>query len=55
MMPIREDLYFSNVKTCFDSKGNLIDKSYLARCKIFFTELKWCAETLKSGREKYFI
>jgi len=52
MVPIREAIYFSNINSCFDKKGNLLDKAYIERCQIFFKELNWMAKTLKAGRRK---
>lgn len=50
MLPIREALYFPNVKALFDEKGKITDASYEKRAKTFLDELKLCAELLKSAR-----
>lgn len=48
MVPIREALYFSNVQNLFDEKGEIKDKSYSERVKVFFDELVWYANKLKA-------
>jgi len=52
MVPIREAIYFPNVYTLFDEKGNINDKAYAERARKFLEELTWYAKALKKGREK---
>lgn len=52
MVPIREAIYFSNVYNLFNEKGEIKDKSYYEKVKIFLDELIWYAKVLKATREK---
>lgn len=55
MAPIREAIYFPNVKDIFDEKGKIKIKDeavYKERVKKFLDELVFYAETLKPAREK---
>lgn len=51
MVPIRNAVYFSNVRNLFDEKGEIRDPSYADRLKTFFDELVWYALVLKEGRK----
>lgn len=51
MLPIREAVYFSNITTLFNEKGEIKDKSYAERLKTFFSELSKYAEALKKTRQ----
>lgn len=50
MCPIRESVYFSNVRELFNEDGSIKDKSYDARCEKMFEELFWFANALKNAR-----
>ncbi len=50
MVPIREALYFPNVKDSFDEKGGIKDAQYGKRVKSFLDELTWYAKALKASR-----
>lgn len=52
MCPIRESVYFSNVRNLFAEDGTIKDTSYDEKCTKMFDELFWFANTLKAGREK---
>ena len=45
------DLYFPQVPSLFDEKGNIIDEGYIRRIERAYTELVWMARALKWGRE----
>ena len=51
MCPIRESVYFSNVRELFNEDGTIRDKSYEARCETMFEELFWFANALKGSRQ----
>ena len=44
MLPIREALYFPNVKELFDDNGQIKDSAYEKRAQKFFGQLKTIAE-----------
>ncbi len=50
MVPIREAIYFSNIQSLFDEKGEIKDSSYHDRVKVFLSELTWYTEKLKSNK-----
>jgi NAD(P)H-dependent FMN reductase len=50
-VPIREAMYFPAVQDLFDEGGEIKDKSFNVRAKVFFDELIWYAKALKTGRE----
>lgn len=52
MIPIRNAVYFSNIKTLFDESGAIRDESYREKLKKLFDELTWYARALKEAREK---
>ncbi len=52
MCPIRESVYFSNVRELFNEDGSIKDPSFDERCNKMFEELLWYARVLKYGREK---
>ncbi len=52
MVPINNALYFANVKTFFDGRGNPKDTNFGGRVKGFFDELSWFGNALKKAREK---
>lgn len=45
------DLYFPNILTLFDEKGDILDENYIKRIRRAYTELIWMANALKWGRE----
>ncbi len=45
------DVNFGNVRTVFDSDGQLLETAFLARVDQFLKELIWMAKTLRHGRE----
>lgn len=47
MVPIREAVYFSNIKELFDDKGGIRDDSYNKRTDLFLEELSDYARKLK--------
>lgn len=51
MVPTRNAVYFANVQTLFDDKGQMKDSSYTEGIKILFEELFWYADALKVARE----
>lgn len=53
MVPIQPAVYFSNIKTLFDERGDLREKEkYAERIKKLVDELIWYARVLRAGREK---
>ncbi len=52
MAPLRNAVYFSNIKTLFDESGVIRDESYGEKLKKLFDELVWYARALKEAREK---
>ena len=50
MVPIRNAVYFSNVKSLFNADGSTADSSYGERIKKMMEELLWYAEVLKAAR-----
>jgi NAD(P)H-dependent FMN reductase len=50
MVPIREAVYFSEVRELFDPTGEIKDKAYYARVKTFLDELMRYASDLKKSR-----
>lgn len=52
MVPIRNAVYFSNIKTLFDESGAIRDESYGEKLKKLFDELAWYAKALKEARGK---
>lgn len=50
MVPIREALYFSSVQDLFDEKGEIKDKSFLERARVFLKELAGYASILRNSR-----
>ena len=53
MIPIREALYFSDIYNLFDKNGEIQDKLYYKRTKVFLDELIWHSKALKTAREKF--
>jgi NAD(P)H-dependent FMN reductase len=51
MMPIREAVYFSNIRNLFDEKEQIKDTNYSERLKTFFEELTKYAEALRKTRQ----
>lgn len=51
MCPIRESVYFSNVRQLFNEDGTIKDASYDEKCAKMFDELFWFANALKNFRE----
>ncbi|GMU25949.1 NAD(P)H-dependent oxidoreductase [Candidatus Uhrbacteria bacterium UHB] len=51
MCPIRESVYFSDVRNLFNEKGDITDPGFDARCAQMFEELFWFTRALKAGRE----
>lgn len=51
MVNIREAMYFPTVQDLFDEGGEIKDKSFNVRAKVFFDELIWYAKALKNARE----
>ncbi|HWQ99834.1 MAG TPA: NADPH-dependent FMN reductase [Candidatus Methylomirabilis sp.] len=51
MCPIREAVYFSNIRDLFNPDGSPTDPSLEKRCNVMFEELFWFARVLKAGRE----
>lgn len=51
MVPIRNAVYFREIKTLFDEKGEIKDDAYFKRVQAFFDELVWYAKALKKARE----
>ncbi|MCX6706643.1 MAG: NAD(P)H-dependent oxidoreductase [Candidatus Woesearchaeota archaeon] len=49
MVPIREAVYFSNIKSLFDEKGQITDQSYSKRMGVMLDELLWYAKALKKA------
>jgi NAD(P)H-dependent FMN reductase len=49
MVPIREAIYFIKIHELFDDDGNIKDKSYEPRVKVFLDELVKYAKALKSS------
>ncbi len=45
------DVYFPQVHTLFDEKGNIKDEGYIKRIERGYEELIWMAQSLKWGRE----
>ena len=45
------DVNFGNVRTVFDSGGQLLETAFLVRIDQFLKELIWMAKTLRHGRE----
>jgi len=52
MVSVPEAMYFPNVKTLFDEKGNILDQAYYGRAKKFLDELFWYAKAIREVREK---
>jgi len=52
MVPIRNAVYFSNIRKLFDEQGNITDDTYSERLQKFFEELIWYAKALKQAREQ---
>jgi NAD(P)H-dependent FMN reductase len=50
MVPTRNAVYFSNVKTLFDGDGAITDPAYDARLQAMFDELAWYARALSAAR-----
>lgn len=50
MVPMKNSLYFSNIKNLFDEKDVITDESYKERAKQMFTDLIWYAKALKEKR-----
>jgi len=51
MCPIRESVYFSNVRDLFNADGTIKNPAFDGYCAKMFEELVWYANALKSGRE----
>ncbi|MCH7529890.1 NAD(P)H-dependent oxidoreductase [Patescibacteria group bacterium] len=51
MVPIRNAVYFSNVKDLFTENGTIKDASYGERIDEMLKELLWYAQALKDGRK----
>jgi len=51
MVPIREAMYFPAVQDLFEDGGEIKNKSFNVRAKVFFDELIWYAKALKTVRE----
>ena len=49
MVPIREALYFSNVRTLFDDEDMINDVSYHERSQVYLDELTMYAHVLRAG------
>lgn len=53
MVPIRNAVYFSNVKNLFDQSGKIHEPEvYTGRLKTMFDELVWYAQALKAARRQ---
>ncbi len=50
MVPLRNAVYFPNVKTLFGEDGSPTDPSFAKRLEGFFAELLWYARVLKPAR-----
>ena len=56
MVPLREALYFPNVQTMFDEKGQMSEennKAYAPRIEAFMKELEWWTAVCKDGRANH--
>jgi NAD(P)H-dependent FMN reductase len=51
MCPIRESVYFSNVRDLFNPDGSIKNPMFDDFCAKMFEELFWYANALKAGRE----
>lgn len=51
MVPIRNAVYFSNIKNLFDDAGAIKDSPFGDRLKTLFDELVWYSRALASARE----
>lgn len=52
MVPIRNAVYFGEMRKKFDETGKLLDKAYIERVDKMLEELFWYARVLKKGREE---
>lgn len=52
LVPIKPDLYVTNVTHAFDERGSLTDPGFEKAFTTFMTELVWMAETLRQGRSR---
>lgn len=52
MVPIRNAVYFGEMRKKFDEAGELLDEAYIERVDKMLDELLWYARVLKKGREE---